>query len=37
MGWCGLDSSGSGLGPVESSCGQGNEPASFIKCWEILE
>jgi hypothetical protein len=26
MGWCGLDSSGSGQGPVEGSYECGNEP-----------
>jgi hypothetical protein len=29
--------SGSGYGPVESSCGHDNEPSGFIKCWEVLE
>jgi hypothetical protein len=33
MGWYGPESCGSGWGPVE----HGNEPVSFIKCWEILE
>jgi hypothetical protein len=33
----GLDSSGSGQGPVEGPCGHGNEPSGFIKCWKILE
>jgi hypothetical protein len=39
MGWCGLDSSGSGWGPVADSCEHGNtrKPSSYIKCWEILE
>jgi hypothetical protein len=37
MGWCGLDRSGSGLGPVEGSCEHGNEPSGSIKCWEVLE
>jgi hypothetical protein len=27
MGWCGLDSSGSGYGQVESCCDCGNEPS----------
>jgi hypothetical protein len=29
MALCGLDWSG----PVESSCGRGNEPSGPIKCW----
>jgi hypothetical protein len=37
MGWCGLDLSGSGLGPVKGSCEHGDEPSGSIKCWEILE
>jgi hypothetical protein len=37
MGWCGLDWSGSGEGPVEGACEHGNEPSGSIKCWEILE
>jgi hypothetical protein len=31
MGSCGLDFSGSGLGPVASSCKHGNEPSGYIK------
>jgi hypothetical protein len=27
MGWYGLDCSGSGQGPLEGSCGHGNEPS----------
>jgi hypothetical protein len=37
LGWSGLDRSGSGEGPVEGSCEQGNEPSDSIKCWEVLE
>jgi hypothetical protein len=37
MEWYGLDRSGSGLGPVESSCERGNEPSGSIKRWEVLE
>jgi hypothetical protein len=37
MEWCGVDWSGSGYGPVESSCESGNEPTGSIKCWEVLE
>jgi hypothetical protein len=36
-GWDGLDRSGSGLGPVEDSCEDDNEPPGSIKFWEILE
>jgi hypothetical protein len=32
-----LGLSGSGYGPVEGSCEDGNEPSGFIKCWEVLE
>jgi hypothetical protein len=28
---------GSGEGPEEGSCEHGNEPSSFIKCWEVLQ
>jgi hypothetical protein len=31
MGECGLDSSGSGYGPVAGSCENGNEPWGSIK------
>jgi hypothetical protein len=31
MGRCGLDTSGSGYGPVAGSCEHGNEPLRFIK------
>jgi hypothetical protein len=37
MGWCGLDSYGSGQGPVEGSCEHGTEPSGSIKCWEVIE
>jgi hypothetical protein len=38
VGWeCGLNSSGSGQGPIVSSCKHGNEPSGSIKCWEFLE
>jgi hypothetical protein len=33
---CGLDSSGSGQGPVAGSCEQGNEPSGSIKDAEFL-
>jgi hypothetical protein len=29
VGWCGLDASGLGLGPVAGLCEQGNEPSGF--------
>jgi len=32
VGSCGLDTSGSGQGPVEGSCEHCNEPLSSIKC-----
>jgi hypothetical protein len=35
MGWCGLDWSGSGLGPVDGSCECGNESSGFVKCGEV--
>jgi hypothetical protein len=37
VGNCGLDSSGSGKGPVTGSCGHGNEPSGFIKGGEFLD
>jgi hypothetical protein len=37
MGWYGLDLSGSGQGPVESSCEHGDERSGCMTCWEILE
>jgi hypothetical protein len=37
MEWIGLDSYGSGYGPVEGSCEHGIEPSGSIKCWEVLE
>jgi hypothetical protein len=33
---CGLDSSGSGEGPVARSCGRGNEPSGCIRRGEFL-
>jgi len=29
---CGLDSSGSGLGPVAGCCAHGNKPLGSVKC-----
>jgi hypothetical protein len=37
MRWYGLDSSGSRLGAVPSSCEHGEEPSGSIKYWENLE
>jgi hypothetical protein len=37
VGRCGLDSSGSGCGPVASPCEQGTEPSGSIKGGEFLE
>jgi hypothetical protein len=37
MAWYGMNSSGSGQGPVEGFCEHGNEPCGSVKCWEILE
>jgi hypothetical protein len=38
IGWdCGLDSSGSGQGPVAGSCEHGNQLSGSIKFWEFLE
>jgi hypothetical protein len=34
---CGLDSSGSGQGPMAGFCEQSNEPSDSIKCWEFLD
>jgi hypothetical protein len=34
---CGLESSGSGQGPVAGSCEHSNEPLGSIKCGECLE
>jgi hypothetical protein len=34
---CGLQVSGSGMGPVAGSCEHGNEPSSSIKGGEILD
>jgi hypothetical protein len=36
MGLWELNRSGSGQGPVESSCECGNEPSGSIKRWEVL-
>jgi hypothetical protein len=36
MGWYGLDWSGSGEGPVQGSCEDGNESLAYIKCWNVL-
>jgi hypothetical protein len=32
---CGLDSSGSGQGPVAGCCDHGNEPSGSKKGWEF--
>jgi hypothetical protein len=37
IGCDGLDSSGTGKGPVEGSCEHDNEPSGCIKCWKVLE
>jgi hypothetical protein len=37
VGWCGLDSSGSGHGPMVGSCEHGNELPSSIKGGEFLD
>jgi hypothetical protein len=34
---CGLDASGTGLGPVIGSCEHGNEPSGSIKGEELLD
>jgi hypothetical protein len=34
---CGLNSSGSGYGPVEGCCVHGNEPSGSIKGGEFLD
>jgi hypothetical protein len=36
VGRCGLDSSGSGQGPVAGCCENGNEPLDSIKSGEFL-
>jgi hypothetical protein len=36
-GRCGLDESGTGLGPVADSCEDGNEPSGSIKGGEFLD
>jgi hypothetical protein len=33
---CGLNSSGSGQGPVAGSCEHGNEPSGFVKARNLL-
>jgi hypothetical protein len=33
----GLDSSGSGKGPVAGSCEQGNVSSDLIKAWKFLD
>jgi hypothetical protein len=37
MMWYGLDRSGSGYGPVEDCCEQGNKTSGSIKYLEVLE
>jgi hypothetical protein len=37
VGRCGLDASGSGLGPVVGSCGHSNETLGSIKGREFLD
>jgi hypothetical protein len=37
VGGCGLDSSGSGMGPVVGSCQHGNVPSGFMKGREFLD
>jgi hypothetical protein len=37
VGECGLDSSGSGQGPVAGSCEHSNEPSCTIKDGEFLD
>jgi hypothetical protein len=37
IGWEGLDSSGSGQGPVAGCCEHGNEPSGSIKGGEFLD
>jgi hypothetical protein len=37
VGSCGLDSSGSGYGPVAASYERSNEPLGFIKDGEFLD
>jgi hypothetical protein len=36
MRWHGMDSSGSGQGPVEDSFDHGNVPSGSIQFWEVL-
>jgi hypothetical protein len=36
VGGCGLNSSGSGQGPVVASCKHGNETSGSIKCIKFL-
>jgi len=37
VGRCGLDTSGSGLGPVAGCCEHGNEPSGSVKGGELLD
>jgi hypothetical protein len=37
VGSCGVDASGSGLGPVVGSCEHSNEPSGSIKVWEFID
>jgi hypothetical protein len=37
VGKCGLDSSGTGCGPVAGSCEHDNEPSGSIKAEEFLD
>jgi hypothetical protein len=37
MGWHGLDSFGTGEGPVEDPAERSNASSGSTKCWEILE
>jgi hypothetical protein len=36
-GGCGLDYTGSGHGPVVSSCEHGDELSAFIKRWKFIK
>jgi hypothetical protein len=36
VGWCGLDETGSGWGPVEGSCEYGDEPSGSLKLLGIF-
>jgi hypothetical protein len=37
VGRCGLDSSGSGYGPVTDSCEHGNEPLGSVKRGKFVD